>query len=487
MYIFLAVLETSLHLFVFIVRQAFYLEFNTNTGLLRPYVLLKLPFSPAHIEWTLLQAMAIVGFRTKCRSATGLIVVFGIFLSLVAVSWEGYLWSIWETVSSVKRKTRPPALEQHNTQSGAAGMALAMPMPQDKDDGERDNDDEDAGHPDDFVEVENKEKSSSEQSAENGKEVPPFHEERKSDDGQSSSQDNNTQVAGSNIADSGRYEGFKSVRRVRSKSFLMVFNGHSGSTAFITELRAHSELDIEAFEPMDHGEYKNDTDLALKRAHELMDRGIAKGKIPGFKMRPFHIHNKPDMWREFVKKYDSRIVWQYRENIVKQAVGEYRHQYLNDSSVVKGLEMNQVPCAHGSDQICRFKIDDMAFLHRIMNSASKNDDRLAAAARILRRSEDMLIVRYEDYLYEKERTMRETFDFFGIDYEETSAERQKASPDSLCDMVINFQDVCNHFHPCSLWRPYLTDTANNCRCEPGDWEKFDPTYCRRVVWEEARQ
>lgn len=277
-----------------------------------------------------------------------------------------------------------------------------------------------------------------------------------------------------------------SERRSRAKSFMVVFMGHSGSTAFITELRTHSEFQVERLEPLDHGEYQRNTDLALERARELMDQGIANGKIPGFKIRPWHISNEPERWQSFTKEYDTRIIWQYRENIVKQAIGEYRHRFLNDSSVVEGLKGDIEPCAKGSGQKCRIKIEDMRGLHGLMNDFSSSDELLASAARKLKRDKDMSIVRYEDYLYHRERTLRETFDFLGVDYQDTAPQRRKASPDSLCEMVSNFQEVCDHFLQCQLWRPYLHDPVNNCKCKPGNWKTFDSSYCRRSAWYQSK-
>lgn len=279
---------------------------------------------------------------------------------------------------------------------------------------------------------------------------------------------------------------YKSQRISRAKTFIVVFMGHSGSTAFTTELRAHTEFEVELLEPLEHGQYQGNTELALKKARELMDRGIAKGTIPGFKIRPFHINNMPEKWRDFAQEYDTRVIWQYRENVVKQAVGEYRHRFLNDTSVVEGLGTNEEPCAKGSKQKCRIKISNMRGLHGLMNDFSGSDELLASAVRILRRDNDVSIVRYEDYLYRRERTMREAFDFLGVDYQDTAPQRQKASPDNLCEMVSNFQELCDHFLGCQLWRPYLHDDVNNCRCKPGSWKTFDSTYCRRSAWYQSK-
>eukprot|EP00171_Calliarthron_tuberculosum_P014254 IDg14254t1 len=49
----------------------------------------------------------------------------------------------------------------------------------------------------------------------------------------------------------------------RARTFLMVFMGHSGSSAIISELGAHSQVYFEDGEPIDHFEYEHNTTLAL--------------------------------------------------------------------------------------------------------------------------------------------------------------------------------------------------------------------------------
>lgn len=410
-----------------------------------------------------------------CLRTSSFIIAVAIFMSLTAVFLDNDYLSFWRTNSAANGTTEAASSQNERSQPVGSGMAQAMPVPQNKDVDEEDRevDGEDIGG-----------STPEGQKTENIEQKFGPNAKNRSTNNESSHEAKHTAFN----KDDGRlntYEGFKSIRRKRAKSFLVVFVGHSGSTAYTTELRTHSDFEVEFLEPLDHGEFEQDPNLALERAHKLMDSGIAKGKIPGFKIRPTHINNIPEKWRGFVKKYDTRIVWQYRENIVKQAVGEYRHRYLNDSSVVEGLRKDQKPCEGGA-QRCRIRIDDMDFLLNQMNDLSMNDEWLSEATRLLRRSDDMLIVKYEDYLNRRERTMKETFDFLGVDYQDTAPQRQKASLDSLCQMVINFQELCNHFHPCQLWRPYLHDDLNDCRCNPGSWDKFDPNFCKRNAWYQSK-
>lgn len=271
-------------------------------------------------------------------------------------------------------------------------------------------------------------------------------------------------------------------RRPRAKAFMVVFLGHSGSTAFITEMRGHSEFEIELLEPVDHGDYEHNPELALKFIREVLDRGIAKGKIPGFKVRPYHLRHRPKEWEQLAREYDIRVFWQFRVNILKQAVGEYRHRVLNDTSVVEGLKATEKACDEKSGYQCRFRVDDTKAIYDLLNEFSINDEYLADAVRMVKRDEDMMAVKYEDYLYRRERTMREVMDFLGVDYKETEPLRSKASSDSLCHMVLNYQELCQKLYGCQLWRPYLDDDRNDCFCRPKNGAAFDPALCWRKAW-----
>lgn len=273
-----------------------------------------------------------------------------------------------------------------------------------------------------------------------------------------------------------------SVRRKRATAFMVVFLGHSGSTAFITEMRGHPEFEIEELEPVDHFEYERNTDLAIKYIREILDRAIAKGKVAGFKIRPYHIRHNTKAWQDLANEYDIRIFWNFRENVVKQAIGEYRHRVLNDTSVVEGLKEAEKACDEKSGYKCQFRIDNVKAVHDLMNEFSINDEYLAEAVRMIKRDDHMMVVKYEDYLYRKERLMREVMDFLGVDYSETQSLRAKASLDSLCDMVTNYQEVCSAFYPCQLWRPFLDDERNDCYCRGSNSLQFDPKLCVRKVW-----
>lgn len=256
----------------------------------------------------------------------------------------------------------------------------------------------------------------------------------------------------------------------RARSWIMVFMGHSGSTAIVSELSQHSEVFWHLPEPVDHGERQENATAAYDYVRDFFQRGIDAGKTPGFKMRPNHILN-PAMsakWASLVEEFDTRIIWQYRENVFKQSVGEYSHRYLNDTSVVEGVAKGvtrEERCKVGAG--CRFRVDNYGFFHELLRDALNNDMLISKGVHRItggKPSACALPMPYEAYLYDRARAMARLQDFLGLTHEEHAPDRAKATSDSMCDAVENYGDLCREFYGCHVWRSLMDDATNNCNC-----------------------
>lgn len=262
----------------------------------------------------------------------------------------------------------------------------------------------------------------------------------------------------------------------RAKSFLMVFMGHSGSTAIISELSSNSRAYVHKKEPVDHQETFNTT-AALLFTRDFFEKGIAEGKTPGFKIRPAHILTEPEQWRKLALDYDTRIIWQYRQNLFKSAVGEYSGRYLNDTSIVKGLDSKEQAanrCSFGVG--CSYPIDDVPFFHELLRGKVISQRKIAAAVHAV--TGGMGCVRelpYEDYLYEREETLADVFRFLGLPQEPSEPERFKATGDNMCSVVENWAELCQNYYGCALWQHMLDDPKNGCTCP---LTSTPTTYCQ---------
>lgn len=251
----------------------------------------------------------------------------------------------------------------------------------------------------------------------------------------------------------------------RATAFLIVFMGHSGSTAILTELHNHEQVLRGYWEPVDHQEELNTTE-ALEMATDIFEEGVQKGLTAGFKIRPAHILAQPAQWRALAKRYGVRVIWQYRKNVFKGAVGEYAHRYLNDTTVVEGLRSNvsrEERCQIGAG--CKFRVEDFGFLHeRVKAMVSSSSYISRAVAEIARDSKCTLEMPYEDYLYDREGSVNLVQDFLGLERQPTTPLRFKAMGDSMCETIENWDQVCDAFYGCVLWQHMLDDVRNNCFC-----------------------
>lgn len=255
----------------------------------------------------------------------------------------------------------------------------------------------------------------------------------------------------------------------RARSFLMVFMGHSGSSAILSEVREHPDVHMNVMELVDHQESSNTT-AAAETTRLFFEAGIRNGKLPGFKIRPYHLLTEPALFRNLVREYDTRIIWQYRKNIIKASVGEYAVRYLRDSRSVEGLRENLSEadrCSHAAG--CSFPIHNVGFLHAIMKRKVHSHNVIVDAVHsVVGVNSCVREVPYEDYLYDREATMRDIFHFLGLPLRKTAPQRFKANGDNLCQVVENWQDVCRMFYGCITWQHMLDDVRNDCFCaSPG--------------------
>lgn len=252
----------------------------------------------------------------------------------------------------------------------------------------------------------------------------------------------------------------------RARTFLMVFMGHSGSTAILSELKNHEDMFVDEYEPVDHGDIQQNTSEALQYTRDFFDRGIKAGKVPGFKIRPLHIRNDPQAWVDLTREYDTRIIWQYRQNTLKQAVGEYSYRVLNDDSILEGLKSEEEVanrCDIGAG--CKFAINDMDAFHGLLKNVVQSDYAIAEGVQLISGGRDCVHeLRYEDYLYHRQGTMLDLLEFLGVKQIKTEPMRYKATRDNMCDVIKNWDDVCRAFYGCKIWRNLFEDDRNGCSC-----------------------
>lgn len=248
----------------------------------------------------------------------------------------------------------------------------------------------------------------------------------------------------------------------QAKSFLLVFMGHSGSTAIMTELDQHSQIYMSGYEPVDHGQYAKNSSMSLMYADDFFTEAARLNKTGGFKIRPRNLLANPEAWSALIAKHSTRILWNYRQNTFKMSVSHYPIVHLGDRSGYEGLRVNDSAMQR---RIRRFRIHDMEALHKILTKRIAGEQSVSLALRRLSIQQCVLPLSYESYLRQHETTMQDVQRFLGVDETERHpAQRAKAMNVNLCELVENWIDVCNPFFGCAEWRALMDDYENGCSC-----------------------
>lgn len=258
------------------------------------------------------------------------------------------------------------------------------------------------------------------------------------------------------------------VRNDRAQSFLLVFMGHSGSTAIMTALKQHSEMFISSLEPLDHG---MSTGKALRFADFFFNQTRSKGKTGGFKIRPRHLLAAPKKWAGLMKRHNTRLVWNFRRNLMKQAIGHYPIIHFGSRQAYEGLKVESRSTEEEDRHetaVARFSVQ-IPLLFRLLQKRIDGEGQVVLALQSLKSIRNtsyappLLKVSYEDLLADERGTVAQVQEFLGLSMAEQHLPlRRKATSDNLCELLENHDEVCRRFSECSGISWMLNDGACNC-------------------------
>lgn len=269
-----------------------------------------------------------------------------------------------------------------------------------------------------------------------------------------------------------------------AKTFLLVFMGHSGSTALMTSLQQHSKIDIDGFEPVDHGVFVEGPSAvsslkALKHVLEKFENGTQRNKMVGFKVRPRHLLKRSKEFSDILRMFGTRIIWSYRSNVMKQALGDYAIKYQGALSAYEGIRLS----ANGTEIGTRKRVSssfkvDMGILHSLLKSRIEGDAQITKALNKLKLKGCILPIGYESYLKYPDATLKRVQAFLGLDDSEMHRSlRAKATGDRICELVENWDELCQTFYGCQNWRWMIDDFDNGCACTNLHPANFNFTFC----------
>eukprot|EP00189_Rhodosorus_marinus_P003585 CAMPEP_0113958966 /NCGR_PEP_ID=MMETSP0011_2-20120614/3852_1 /TAXON_ID=101924 /ORGANISM="Rhodosorus marinus" /LENGTH=346 /DNA_ID=CAMNT_0000970165 /DNA_START=147 /DNA_END=1187 /DNA_ORIENTATION=- /assembly_acc=CAM_ASM_000156 len=248
-----------------------------------------------------------------------------------------------------------------------------------------------------------------------------------------------------------------------AETFLMGFLGHSGSSAVMSQLYLHSDLHVPwPLEPMQ--KYIRSPEEGAKWTEDFFLTGKGMGLVPGFKLRPGHIDESVEVWSELIRKYNTRFIRQDRTDLLKGAIGLYSIRARFDRSAVAGLDKGEgeTHCALHPEQ-CYFDIENVRFFAYLMHMVKDGVRQLDDFADLLP-WKCQLNVTYEEYMHDKDATMKRIYDFIGVDYQEHESSFEKALSDNPCETVTNYQQVCAQLWGCEEFQPFLDNEEQGCYC-----------------------
>jgi len=256
----------------------------------------------------------------------------------------------------------------------------------------------------------------------------------------------------------------------RAKTFLVGYVGHTGSTAMMSVMMQHSDLFVPSLEPLTRRQDR------LEFTTTVFKNGVKAGKVTGFKIRPTDVslRTNPE-FRDLVAMHDTRYIRLTRENIFKTAMGLYTVRALLDESAVMGLSPEELKMrCKLKPQACYFDIKHLKFFAYLMLRYKMGSDAVSNFGAALPWS-CQLNVTYEEFVDDRDATMRKVYSFLGVEDQILMPTFQKVVSDNPCEVISNYQVVCSKLWACDDFRPYLEDPKHNCYCV--DTTSTDESLC----------
>jgi hypothetical protein len=289
----------------------------------------------------------------------------------------------------------------------------------------------------------------------------------------------------------------------------VLFQGHSGSTAFVDMLGGkgvgHPEVRTAAHEPISDMRNKHargsvaqlnyTTSLFLRAARDNV-RGRAR-RLQGFKMRVGPILKNPAAWRALVHGFGTRIIWQEDPNYLRDILRVAMNARLL-CAMCRSSKPNHALFSHKRGTTCRdcgrFKTAilhfmqqgkffteadveavlpvhlplDYQYLNGQMRKRVDVHRTMARAVSMLDPPGGVLHVTYQELLDSPRETIERSLAHLGVAtpcLSRGGASRyRRPSTKPLCRMISNWEDVCMGYAGCSSHDLQLLEADGDCTC-----------------------
>lgn len=262
----------------------------------------------------------------------------------------------------------------------------------------------------------------------------------------------------------------------KANTFLFVSemqNSHSQTHAIISLLQSHPKMFVGGFQNRHHGIYHTNASLVVDVVRSLFARATNHtSRAFGYVLSSSQIIAHYEEWATIVEQFNTRLIWVYRSNLVRQAVEEYSRDHFNKDELVDAAVRMTAKRRKGceSEIDCSFEIDNLELFGHMLRERLEWDGQIAHSVQLVKKRVANLCayaVRYEEYRYNRRQVIKELNKFVGLSYiggdrdaKVTRYERDYA----ICEMVSNWDDVCEKLYQMNVWRHMFDDIRNGCFC-----------------------
>ncbi len=219
----------------------------------------------------------------------------------------------------------------------------------------------------------------------------------------------------------------------KTKHFVVLFPGRTGSTFVMSALRSHNKIKAtgELIGPLRTAGW--DAQLSAIREWYKVPL-LSNERTIGFKTKLVDVVDR-DAFRATIEEYDANIVLLARDNHVKHVVSRSNAKRLRDTT----NRWNRRP---GDDELPPISIDPQEFAEALLRVEEHQRDIDAWSAALDR---PLLRVTYETLLAQPQATFDEICRFLGVNPELLEGRTEKATRDDLTEALANFSELRGHY------------------------------------------
>lgn len=229
--------------------------------------------------------------------------------------------------------------------------------------------------------------------------------------------------------------GTPKARNTNHQNYIILFEGRTGSSMLIDHLSSHPRM-VAKPELLVGKNEKEQRDWMAQLYNNNTDPNI---QAIGFKTKLRDVAN-PDAFHSLLEKHKVKVIYLYRENLVKLAVSRINALRLHAETKQWNLEAGQqqlppihVPVAQFEEALA-FRRGYEETLQNFMQKVTRPTLRLT----------------YETLLASPEEVFTAIFDFLGVDHYPLTSKLRKNTPDNLRDIILNFDELKAHYQGTEL-------------------------------------